>query len=151
MNQNAYIRPSLDGETILSTKEHGLYKKLIGELLYLSIYTRPYISYAVCALARSPHALTMRHQAMIWRVLRYISATRTLSLNYWKEENNIHMAAYSDSDWTGCLDTWYSATGYIVTIKKSSTGWKRIRQIVVALSSAEAEYISLSTTSKELS
>lgn len=41
MDQNADISSALDGETILVTKENRLYRKRIGELLYLSICTKP--------------------------------------------------------------------------------------------------------------
>ena len=58
--------------------------------------------------------------------------------------------AYSDSDWAGCIDTRHSTTGIIIMANDSPIGWKSKRQSIVALSSAEAEYIAISTTAREL-
>lgn len=60
------------------------------------------------------------------------------------------MKAFADSDWAGDRETRKSITGYVVMVIGSPVSWKSQRQTIVALSSAEAEYVALSTCSKNL-
>lgn len=48
------------------------------------------------------------------------------------------------------MDTRHSTSGYIILVNGSPVSWKSTKQSVVALSSAEAEYVSLSTTAREV-
>lgn len=150
MSTEVDLRPATESEDALRRIDHRLYRKHIGQLLYLSICTRPDISFAVCALARSLHAPTDRHRTMLRRVLRYLSASKNLGLKFTRTTADLKIKAYSDSDWAGCKGTRQSTTGFLITANGTPISWKSIRQSIVALSSAEAEYISLSTTAKEL-
>lgn len=116
----------------------------------MAICTRPDISYAVCALARSLHAPSKRHRTLIRRVFRYTSSTKQLGLHFKKAETNFKLQAYADADWGGCKGTRQSTNGVVVTINDTPISWKSSRQSLVALSSAEAEYIAVSCTAREL-
>ena len=59
------------------------------------------------------------------------------------------MVGYCDSDFSGDLDKRRSLSGYIFTIGGNTISWKSSLQHVVALSSTEAEYISLIEVVKE--
>ena len=50
---------------------------------------------------------------------------------------------YVDSDWTGCPDTRKSTSAYVFMLNGAAISWRSKRQTMVALSMAEAEYISL--------
>ncbi|RVW80987.1 putative mitochondrial protein [Vitis vinifera] len=79
------------------------YRRLIGRPLYLTI-TRPDLAYAVQALNQfmsNPHST---HLQATERVLRYIKATPGQGL-FLKASSDLHLKAYSDSDWGGCIDT----------------------------------------------
>ena len=60
---------------------------------------------------------------------------------YKKEEDN-RLKGYTDSDWAGSLDDRKSTSGYIFCLGTKVTSWSSKKQKVVALSTAEAEYIS---------
>jgi len=60
---------------MLDTIQHSHYLVMIGELLYLSVCTRPDISFCVAALARQLHAPAYRHMKMAKHILRYIAGT----------------------------------------------------------------------------
>ncbi|RVW98244.1 Retrovirus-related Pol polyprotein from transposon RE2 [Vitis vinifera] len=96
------------------------YRSLIGRLLYLTI-TKPDLAYA---------------------------ATTGQGL-FLKASSDLHLKAYSDNDWGGCIDTRRSVTGFTVFIRDSLISWKSKKQPIVSKSSAEAEYRPLATTTCE--
>lgn len=83
------------------------------------------------------------------RVLRYLSGTKNFGIQH-RHGEQFDSKIYSDSDWAGCTTARKSTTGFIVTIKNSPVSCKSLCQLLIALSSAEAEYIALSTATKEL-
>ena len=58
--------------------------------------------------------------------------------------------AYSDSDWASDPNMRKSTTGYMVKLVGAIFSWNSRAQKTVALSSTEAEYMSLSDTSRQL-
>ena len=48
-------------DATLSVSQHALYRTIIGELLYLTVCTRPDLTYSVNLLARNVHAPTLSH------------------------------------------------------------------------------------------
>ena len=59
------------------------------------------------------------------------------------------MIGYSDSDWAGDINTRRSTSGYNFFIGNSLVSWLSHKQITVAKSSTEAEYVSLSSTAQK--
>ena len=57
---------------------------------------------------------------------------------------------YVDSDWAGCPDSRKSTSGYCFMLNGAAISWRSKRQPVVALSSAEAEFISASAMVQEV-
>jgi hypothetical protein len=57
--------------------------------------------------------------------------------------------AYVDSDWAGCADTRRSTSSYIFLMAGAPVAWASKRQSVVALSSTEAEYISIARAAQQ--
>ncbi|KAH9723371.1 retrovirus-related pol polyprotein from transposon TNT 1-94-like protein [Citrus sinensis] len=66
-------------------------------------------------------------------------------------DNNVtsKVIGYVDSDFTGDLDKRKSTTGFIYTMCGGAVSWKSSLQLVVALSTTEAEYIALAEAVKE--
>ena len=59
------------------------------------------------------------------------------------------LRGYVDSDFAGDLDKQRSLTGYIFTLFGCIVSWKAQLQLVVALSTTEAEYIATIEVSKK--
>ena len=55
---------------------------------------------------------------------------------------------YSDADWGGDLDDQKSTSSYIFQIGGTAISWRSKKQTCVALSTAEAEYVALSSAAQ---
>ena len=62
-------------------------------------------------------------------------------------EENVY--AYADANWAADADTRRSTSGYVFFLGSAPISWSSKRQPIVALSSTEAEYISLSHCAQE--
>jgi hypothetical protein len=83
------------------------------------------------------------------RVVRYLKSAHGQGLLL-HSNNPLHLRAFCDSDWAGCLITRRSTTGYCVFLRNSLISWRTKRQKIVSLSSAEAEYRAMVGTCCEL-
>ncbi|CAL8138644.1 unnamed protein product [Prunus armeniaca] len=116
------------------------YRSIVGSLLYLTA-TRPDIMYASSLLAQFMHCPTNRHYGTAKKVLRYIKGTLDYGLEYVKGKRSI-LIGYCDSDWGGSVGDSKSTSGYAFTFGSGVFSWASVKQNCVALSTAEAEYIS---------
>ena len=140
-----------DDDIPLNHSAHSVYLSLIGALIHLAVCTRPDISFAVCALARHVHSLTERHQSLLKRILRYIAGTTEHGLQYTRHSTtDTSLIAHVDANWGGCIETRHSTTGYIVSVNDGPVSCKSQKQSVIALSSAESEYVAISSCAKQI-
>lgn len=150
MAGNADIRAAQEFERLLNRHQHGEYRRQVGEFLYLAVYTRPDISFAVGALARGLHAPTIRHKDMVRRVLRYLSGTRKQTMSFKANPTPVRLESYTDADWASCTSTRQSTTGQVIMANGTPVSWRSTRQSIGTLSSTESEYVALSTTGREV-
>ena len=133
-----------DGESVNKEK----YQSVVGSLLFLSTRTRPYIAYAVGTTARFSASPTKSHWTAVKRILRYINGTLDLGLLYSNEES-VNLVGFSDADWAGDQNDRKSTSGYIFQLSNGAVSWRSKKQSCVALSTAEAEYMALSSAFQE--
>ncbi|KAF5455035.1 hypothetical protein F2P56_024654 [Juglans regia] len=124
------------------------YRRLVGRLLYLTI-TRPDLAYSVQALSQFMSNPSTMHLQAIERVLQYIKATPSQGI-FLAVASSLHLRAYSDNDWGGCLDTKRSVTGFTIFIGDSLISWKLKKQPTISRSSTKSEYRALASTTCEL-
>ncbi|XP_034208104.1 secreted RxLR effector protein 161-like [Prunus dulcis] len=118
----------------------GEYRQIVGSLLYLTA-TRPDVMFAASLLARFMHNPTKKHLGSTKRVLRYIQGTLDFGIEFIKGKTTT-LIGYCDSDWAGSEDDRRSTSGYAFTLGSGMFSWASIKQNTVALSTAEAEYVS---------
>lgn len=128
------------------------YESLVGNVLYLSICTRPDISYSVNRVSRFMKNPGKDHWIACKRILRYLKSTPQLGLQYQNDQNDnvIELIGYCDADWAGDIDDRKSTTGFVIKINNCVVHWGSKKQDTVSLSSAEAEYMSICSTVTEL-
>lgn len=123
------------------------YREAVGALLFLSIVSRPDISYAVNLVSRYVNNPNNAHINAVKRIIRYLKGTKSMSIVY---NSNSELIGYSDSDFAGDLDTRKSNTGYIFLMNGGPVTWASRKQNTVALSTTESEYMAASDAAKEI-
>jgi len=124
------------------------YRSLVGCLLYLSVASRPDITYAVQQLSQFLDSYSFAHWNAAVRIVRYLKGTRDLKLVL-GGTNPISLVGFTDSDWANCLDTRRSVGGYSFTLGSGVVSWTTRKQKTVASSSCEAEYTAAFECGKE--
>ncbi|GJS47478.1 putative ribonuclease H-like domain-containing protein [Tanacetum coccineum] len=153
-----------DGEEV----DVHLYRSMIGSLMYLTS-SRPDIMFAVCACARYQVNPKVSHLHVVKRIFRYLKGQPKLGLWYIKD-SPFDLVAYTDSDYArASLDKKFTTRGKDIKGKKRKNEQKPTRneetstrerfeaniesriktvcrkQIVVANSITEAEYVAASS------
>lgn len=124
------------------------YQEAIGSLLYLSQVSRPDITFADL-LSRYNNNYRNVHWNAVKRLLRYIKGTVDYKLTFSRDGGD-NLNVYCDADWGNKINERYSVTGYCFLIQGGAIIWNSKKQKTVALSSCEAEYMSISSTLQEL-
>ena len=120
----------------------------MGALLYLSINTRPDISYPVGVLARFSKRPTFRACKAVLRVLIYLRGTTEVGIRFTGDDLRVY--GYSDADWAGDLDSRRSTTGYVIYAAGGPIAWQSTLQSTIAVSTMEAEYMAAFGAIQEL-
>lgn len=126
------------------------YQELIGCLLYLSVCTRPDISFTVSFLSQFNNSHTKVHWNLAKRLLAYLKATPRTGLNYTRSPKPSYcLIGYADADWAGNPSDYKSYSGYCFTLDNNLISWESKKQKLAAQSSTESEYIAVTEAVKE--
>ena len=126
------------------------YSNCVGSLMYAMVSTRPDLAYGMGLVSRFISKPSRNHlQAARW-LLRYLKGTSGLKFVYSQSATKgPKIVGYYDSDYAVDLDKRRSISSYVFTFGGNTMSWKSSLQHVVALSTTEAEYISLIEVIKE--
>jgi len=122
------------------------YQSLIRSLLYLVLITRLDIVHSVAKLAQRCSE-PQEHELAAKRILRYLKGTSGLQLHYARSGMPVH--CYVDGYWAGDSIDRKSFSGWAFFMAGAACSWESKKQSIIALSRTEAEYVALSTSTKE--
>ncbi|GKE71516.1 hypothetical protein Tco_1529588 [Tanacetum coccineum] len=117
------------------------YRGMIGSLLYLTA-NRPDIMFCVCLCARFQEDPKTSHLEAIMSMFQYIKGTTLLGLWYPKGTNT-ETVVYADSDHAGDYVDRKSTSGICTFVGCCLTSWFSKKQTAHAISTTEAEYVSV--------
>ncbi|KAK2977915.1 hypothetical protein RJ640_000919 [Escallonia rubra] len=92
--------------------EYIPYASAVGSLMYAQVCTHPDIAYVVGMLGRYQINPGICHWKAAKKVMRYLQSTKDFMLTY-RKSDNLKVIGYSDSNYTGCVDTLKSISGYV--------------------------------------
>lgn len=145
--------PKLDyTENAEKFKQPRQYRQAVGSLIYLSTCTRPDITYVVSKLSQHFSQPTVEHWNTVKHVFRYLKGTTEQGLYFRKNTTEkLGLKVYFEASWASNLTDRRSTSGYCASLCEGSSliSWKTRKQPTVALSTCEAEYISLVSAIKE--
>ncbi|XP_035231791.1 secreted RxLR effector protein 161-like, partial [Stegodyphus dumicola] len=123
------------------------YRQAVGGLLYLAGGTRPDLAFATTYMSQFNNCPSKEHWAGVQHILRYLKQTKELKLTFQKTGKNLEV--FGDSDWAGDKIDRRSFSGYVVLLAGGAVSWSSKKQQTTALSTVEAEYLSMCHAAKE--
>jgi hypothetical protein len=146
--------------------DQNLYQQGIGSINWLSVCSRPDVSYCCGMLAQHCNAPTVRNWNGVMHLMRYISGTKEhriwfggygntsgMGVNRLLQEKgggvSPDLMGFCDADHAGDVTDRKSVSGHIFLLNRGPISWSSTKQRCVATSTAEAEYIALAEASKQ--
>ncbi|GKA95879.1 retrovirus-related pol polyprotein from transposon TNT 1-94 [Tanacetum coccineum] len=115
----------------------------VDDIIFGSTNPRPDIVHATCLCARYQAKPTEKYLKEVKRIFRYLWGTVNMGLWYTKD-CSFELTGFSYADYAGCKDTFKSTSGGTQILGEKLVGWSSKKQECTALSTTEAEYVSLS-------
>ncbi|GKF03075.1 hypothetical protein Tco_0029998 [Tanacetum coccineum] len=132
----------LDADLQGTLTDQTTYRCMIGGLMYLTT-SRPNIAFATFVCARYQARPTVKHLKEVKRIFRYLRQSYNMGLWYPKDYG-FELISYSDADHAGCKDDCKSTSRGLQFLGGKLISWSSKKQHCTAMSTAEAEYVSLS-------
>ena len=129
-----------------SVADAGLFRAIVGSLMYLATSTRPDIAHAVQRLTRQMHDPRVPHMTGAKRVLRYLRGTISHGIAF--DRVQMSLIGYCDASWASKPDR-RSTSGILWLVGNGPVVWRSLRQRITALSSCESEYIAAAEAVRE--
>jgi hypothetical protein len=117
--------------------------------MYAMVGTRFNITFCVDLLERYSAASTPHHLRMAEHVLAYMKHISKVTLEYHRESRLLSLKSYVDSDWASSEE--HKSTSKMVHLFNNSViAWSSKKQVTIALSTREAEYITASKCTRKV-
>nr|GFB41508.1 hypothetical protein [Tanacetum cinerariifolium] len=140
------IKDKLDLDQNGTLVDATKYRSMIGALMYLTS-SRLDVVHSTCLYARYQAKPTEKHLKEhlkeVKRIFRYLRGTVNTGLWYTKD-SGFELTGFSDANYTRCKDSFKSTSGGAQFLGEKLVSWSSKKQDCTALSTAEAEYVSLS-------
>ncbi|GBM32840.1 Retrovirus-related Pol polyprotein from transposon TNT 1-94 [Araneus ventricosus] len=134
-------------------QDSGLQPRFWAEALHAYVHTKNRCSHKLTE-GKTPMEIwsghkpsTYHHWTIVVDILNYMFNTMYYKINL-SDTHNTRLTMYSDSSWGCKLNDRHSTSGYIMVFGNVPITWKSQKQKCIALSSMEAEFISLTESAK---
>ena len=128
----------------------SLYMSLLGKVNYLSVFSRPDLSFVISFFSQVLKNPSHDHWFLAKKVLRYLKGTFDLGFVL-KHSECPKLVGFSGSDWGGDLNDRRSTSGFCFRLSDDSSVicWSSRKQQTVGLSSTEGDNMTISLASQE--
>ena len=124
------------------------YSNAVGCLMYAMVCSCLDLSYVVSAVNIYMANPGKEHWKTVQWIFRYLRDSIDVCLHFGKTRDGV--VRYVDFDFAGDLDKRRSLTGYVFTVGGCAINWKATLQTTIALSTTEAEYMTITEACKEV-
>ncbi|KAG5888857.1 hypothetical protein JTB14_031415 [Gonioctena quinquepunctata] len=146
------IEPKTRNEALEGKDAKNWIDAMDEEILTMKMNTRPDICVATSILGRNVSDPYMYDWSEVKRIMKYLNGTIDMEIKLGKISSDIDediLYGYADADWAGDRSDRKSNSGYLFKFMGAMFDWSCKKQTCVALSSTEAEFISLSEASQQ--
>nr|GEZ04628.1 copia protein [Tanacetum cinerariifolium] len=133
------IKSKLDLDQNGTPGDATKYRSMIGALMCLTS-SRSDILHATCLCARYQAKPTEKQLKEVKRIFCYLRGT----VNMGTKDSSFELTGFSDANYAGCKDTFKSTSDGAQFLGDKLISWSSKKQDCTALSTAKAEYVSLS-------
>jgi len=124
------------------------YEISIDSLMYVMMITKSDIIFALSMTSRYCDNSNQIHVALIIWIFKYIKDTLKVSITF-EESIELEVVKYSDADYNDAVDDRCSIEIWLFLLAEESIFWSVKRQMTSAMSTCEAEYMTLSEIEKK--
>jgi len=111
---------------------------------------RPDIQFSVNLIAQFSENPSIPYLEAAKRILCYLKGTQDFSLVLGRQGRGaVDIVGWTDSDWAGNVDSRRSVGGFVFDVAGGCVSWSLKKQVSVATSSVEAEYVASANATKE--
>ena len=125
------------------------YASAIGSIMYAMLSTRPDVALALSLTSRFQSNPGMPHWVAVKSILKYLNKTKEMFLVYGDCEEELGVTGYVDASFCSDPDDSKSQTGYVFKVNGGAVCWRSGKQLIVAQSTMESEYIAACEAANE--
>ena len=125
------------------------YREAVGSLMFLAVVSCRDIAYAVNSVSKFSEKHDASHWNVVKRIVKYVAGSIDFGIVYEAANENFDLTGYTDSDYTGDIDTRRSTSGFVFFLCDGAVTWCCQRQKTVTLSTTEAEYVAAALAARE--
>jgi hypothetical protein len=123
------------------------YQRGIGSLMYATTSTHPDITFPIVILSQFMQNPGWIHWEAVKNTIHYLKGMADLTLMLGGSANGLE--AYVNANWASQPHR-HSMLGYTVLLHSSPIAWSTQKETIIALSTAEVEYIALTVVMHEI-
>ncbi|GKC18663.1 retrovirus-related pol polyprotein from transposon TNT 1-94, partial [Tanacetum coccineum] len=145
LQQNHFFKGTIDPMLFIRRLDDDILvvQVYVDDIIFGSAHPRPDIVHATCLCAWYQAKPTEKYLKEVKRIFRYLQGTVNMGLWYTKD-SCFKLTGFSYANYTGCKDTFKSTFGRAQFLGEKLVSWSSKKQDCMALSTAKAEYVSIS-------